>query len=83
MPSCCESILGVTVESVKGNQVYLEWIGTSGSFEMVARPLVFLSTFTLRPPPLEVGQESQDSTPDEAGKWTLLSGLGGKTGALL
>ena len=73
VPSCCESILGVTVESVKGNQVYLEWIGTSGSFEMVARPLVFLSTFTLRPPPLEVGQESQDSTPDEAGKGTLIS----------
>ena len=29
MPSCHESIRGVTVESVQGNQVYLEWIGTS------------------------------------------------------
>ena len=28
VPSCCESILGVTVESVQGNQVYLEWSGT-------------------------------------------------------
>ena len=26
--SCHESIHGVTVESVQGNQVYLEWIGT-------------------------------------------------------
>ena len=34
-PSCFESILGVTVESVQGNQMYLEWIGTSGSFGMV------------------------------------------------
>ena len=32
MPSRFESILGVTVESVQGNQVYLEWNGTSGSF---------------------------------------------------
>ena len=28
LPSCFESILGVTVESVQGNQVYQEWIGT-------------------------------------------------------
>ena len=57
LPSFCESILGVTVESVQGNQVYLKCIGTSGSFGMVARPLEFLSTFQLRPPPLEVRQE--------------------------
>ena len=37
MPSCFEFILGVTVESVQGSQVYLEWIGTSGSFGIVAR----------------------------------------------
>ena len=42
MPSCCESNLGVTVESVQQNQVYLEWIGTSGSFGMMAKPLEFL-----------------------------------------
>ena len=41
MPSCCKSILGVTVESVQGNNVYLEWIGTAVSFEIVARPLEF------------------------------------------
>ena len=39
--SCCDSMLAVTVESVQGNQVYLEWIGTSGSFGMVAVSLEF------------------------------------------
>ena len=73
MPSCFESILGVTVESVQGNQVYLERIGTSGSFLVVAQPLEFLSSFKLRLSPLEVRQECQDSFPDEAGKWTLIS----------
>ena len=33
---CCESILGVTVESVQGYQVSLECTGTSGSFGIVA-----------------------------------------------
>ena len=32
LPSCFELILGVTVESVQGNQFDLEWIGASGSF---------------------------------------------------
>ena len=41
LQSCFESILRVTVESVQGNQVYLEWIGTSGSFGMVAVSLEF------------------------------------------
>ena len=39
--------------------------------------------FKLRPPPLEVRQECQDSFPDEAGKWTLISRWGSKNGALL
>ena len=43
LPLHFESLLGVTVKSVQGSQVYLECIGTSGSFGMVARPLVFLS----------------------------------------
>ena len=73
VPSCCESILGVTVETVLGNQVYLEWIGTLGSFVMVARPLAFLLTFEVRPPPLEVQPECRDCFPDKAGKWTLIS----------
>ena len=35
--------LGVPMEFQQGSQVYLEWIGTLGSFGMVARPLEFLS----------------------------------------
>ena len=62
MPLCCKSILGVTVESVQGYQVSLEWTGTSRSFGMVARPLEFLSIIKLRPPPLEVRQQCRDST---------------------
>ena len=57
MPMCFESTLGVTVEPVQWNQVYLECIGTSGSFEMVAQPLEFLSRFKLRLPPLKVRRE--------------------------
>ena len=30
MPQWCESILGVTVEAVHGNQVHLEWTETFG-----------------------------------------------------
>ena len=83
LPSCFELILGVTVESVHGSQVYLDCTGTSRSLEMLARPLEFLLSVKLSPPPLEVLQECQDSFPDEAGKWTLLSGRGGKPGIFL
>ena len=72
VPSCFELILGVTVESVQGSQVYLECIGTSGSFGMVARPMEFLSSVKLRPPPCEVLREHRDSFPNKAGKWTLI-----------
>ena len=54
LPSCFKLIRGITVESVQGNHLYLEWIGTSGYFGIVSRPLEFLSSFKLRPPPLEV-----------------------------
>ena len=73
LTSCFELILGVTIESVQGRQVYLECIGTMESFEMVARPLEFLSSVKLRPPPLEVRWEYWDSFPDEAGKWNLIA----------
>ena len=42
LPSCFESILWVTVESVLGSQVYVECIETLRSFEMVAPPLEYL-----------------------------------------
>ena len=83
LPSCFESILQVIVVSVQGGQVYLEWIGTLGSFGMVIRHQEFLSSVKLKTPPFEVRRERQDSFPDEAGKWTLISTSGGKTGALL
>ena len=72
LPSCFELILAVTVESVQGSQVYLECIGKLASFEMVTRPLEFLSSLKLRPPPLELHQECQDCFPDAEGKWTLI-----------
>ena len=78
--SCCESILGVTVESVQGNQVYLEWTRTSVSFGKMAGPLEVLSIFNLKALPLEVRRECRDSFLDESGKWTLISILGGITG---
>ena len=74
LPSCFESVLGVMVESVQGSQVCLECTGTLGVFEMVARPLEFISSVKWRLAPLEVRRERQDSLPDEAGKQTLLSG---------
>ena len=73
LPLCPESFLGVIVEPLRGSQIYLECIGTLGSFEMMARTLEYLSSVQLIPPPLEVEQECRDSFPDEAGKWTLLS----------
>ena len=53
--------------------MYLEWIGTLGSFGMVAQLLEFLLSVKLRLPLLEVRQKCPDSFPDEAAKWTLLS----------
>ena len=54
LPSCFESILGVTIDSLQGNLVYREWIGALGSLGMVATPLEFLSSVQLRLPPLEM-----------------------------
>ena len=85
IPAVCfeSSILGVTVESVQGSQVYLEWIRTSWSFGMVARPWEFFSSVKLRPPPPEMRWECWESFLEEAGKWTPISRGGGKTRALL
>ena len=74
LPSYFESVLGVSVASVQGSQVCLECTGTLGVFEMVARPLEFLSSVKWRPPPLEVRRELRNSLAEEAGKWTLLLG---------
>ena len=73
LPSCFESILGVTFESVQFSQLYLECPVISRSFEMLARHLEFLSSVKLRPLPLEVRWECLDSFHEEVGKLTLLS----------
>ena len=92
VPPYCKLILRVRVASVKGNQVYLEWTGTSGSSEMVERPLEFLSTFKLRPPPLDDGnaripfpmkQGNGPSSRDLEGKMGFLLSYGGTLGVLL
>ena len=66
------SILGVTVKSVQGSQVNLEWIGTSGSFGIVARPLEF---------PTKQGNGPLSG--DEEGKPGLCLGCGGTLGVPL
>ena len=38
LPLCFEWILMVTIETVQGSQVYLEWIGTQGLFELFLDP---------------------------------------------
>ena len=63
--------------------MYLECIGTSGSFEVGAQTLEFHSSVKWRPSPLEVIQEPRDSVPEEAGKRTLLSDEEGKSGLFL
>ena len=68
LPSCFGMILGVTVESVQGSQVYLESIGTSGPFGMLARTQELLSSVKLRLSPLEVRRKCRDFFPDEPEK---------------
>ena len=53
-PSAFELVLVVTVKSVTVSQVYLVFIGTLGSFEMLAGNLELLSSVKWKPPPLEV-----------------------------
>ena len=90
VPSCFELILGLTIESVQWNQVYMEWIGTSGSSGMVGRPLEFLSTFKLRPHhlscdrnagiPFPGKQRNGPSSPDEEAKTGLFLNCFGTLG---
>ena len=83
VPSCCESILGVTVESVHGKEAYLVWTGILGSSAMLARPLEFLLSFKFRPPPLEVRHERQDTLPKKQGNGPSSRDEEGKAGLLL
>ena len=83
----------MSFESLQENQVYLECIGTSGSFGMVAQSLEFLSNIKLRPPPLEVQRNAEipfqmkqgngPSSRDEEGKTRLFLSCGGTLGVPL
>ena len=75
---------------LQGSQVYLDCIETSGSLEIVAQPLEFLSSVKMRPRTLELRWESLDSFPtkqgngpssqDEEGKPRLFLSCGGTLG---
>ena len=54
VPPWCESILGLKVEAVKGNQGSLEWTETSGGLWECGTNLEFLSLILWRAPPLEM-----------------------------
>ena len=73
VPPCCESILGLKVETVQGKQVSLEWTETSGGLWECGSILEFLSPFLWRAPPLEMRRERGEFFPDHAGKGSLLS----------
>ena len=79
VPPCCESILGLKVETVQGKQVSLEWTETSGGFWECASILEFLSPFLWRAPPLEMLRERRGFVPIHAGKGSLLSSYEGET----
>ena len=83
LPLCFEWILGVTVEPVLLSQWYLEWVGTSGSFGMVALPLEFLSTFKWRLLTLEVQGNAGIPFPMKQGKGPLSRDEQGKSGLFL
>ena len=73
VPLWCESILGLKVEAVQGNQVpwnglrHLRDSGNGGT------NLEFLSLFLWRALPLELRRERREFFPDHAGKGSLLS----------
>ena len=73
VPQWCESILGLKVEAVQGNQVPwngLRHLGDSGNG---GTNMEFLSLFLWRAPPLEMRRERREFFPHHAGKGSNLS----------
>ena len=68
---------------MQGSQVYLECIWTSGSSEMVARPLEFLSSVNLRPTPLRFLQNAGIPFPMKQGNGPSSRDEEGNTGLFL
>ena len=82
MPPWCETILGLKVDAVQGNQVSLEWTETSGGlWEWWQDPGVPLA-FPVEKPPLEMRRKRREFFPNHAGKGSLLSILEAETGLL-
>ena len=83
MPLWCESILGVHVEQVQGNQVLLEWTETfCAHWEWWHDPWSS-SRLSCGERLLQMRQESLESFPEDAGKGTLISSYEEETGLLL
>ena len=82
VPPWCESILGLKVEAVLGNQVSLEWTVTSGGLWEWWHDPEFLSPFLWRASPLEMRWERREFFPEHAGKGSHLSSKEAETGLL-
>ena len=73
VPPWCESILGLKVDAVKGNQVSLEWTETSaGLWEWWDDPGVLLA-IPVESASFEMRWECREFFPNHAGKGSLLS----------
>ena len=68
VPPCCESFLGLKVETVQGKQDSLEWTETSGGLWECGSTLEFLSPFMWRSPLLEMRRERREFFPTTQGK---------------
>ena len=82
VPQWCESILGLKVESVRGNRFPWNRLKHLGDSENGGMSLEFLSPFLWRTPPLEMRRERREFFPDLAGKGSLLSSYEAETGLL-
>ena len=82
VPPWCESILGLKVEELQGEQVSLEWTETCGGLWECGTTLEFLSPFLWRAPLLDMLWERREFFPDHAGKGSLLSSYEADTGLL-
>ena len=82
VPQSCESILGLKVESVRGNRFPWNGLRHLGDSENGGMSLEFLSPFLWRAPPLEMRRERREFFPDHAGKGSLLSSKEADTGLL-
>ena len=82
LPPWWESILGLKVEEVQGNQFLWNGLRHPGDSGNGDTTLEFLSPFLWRLPPLEMRQKRREFFSDEAGKGSLISSFEEETGLL-